>query len=119
MECPICGLMFPERLINRHLDNICLKRAETQTADNTTQSALHHFVTINIFGITIFNYRRRYSKIPRMVYQIMKDRQLKAKLKEFHLSTSGDRQVRIFFGIWHIAALILGTEESVLISEVS
>ena len=54
-----------------------------------------------------------------MVYQIMKDRQLKVKLKEFHLSTSGDRQVRIFFGIWHTAALILGTEESVLISEVS
>ena len=37
--------------------------------------------------------RRRYSKVPRLVYQIMKDKQLKMKLKEYHLPTHGDRQV--------------------------
>ncbi|CAI8041257.1 E3 ubiquitin-protein ligase RAD18 [Geodia barretti] len=70
--CPVCDQLVLVCFINRHLDG-CLRNPDSSNSQT----------------------QRKYAKIPRLVYQIMKDRQLKSKLKEHHLPTHGDRQVLI------------------------
>ncbi|XP_064523138.1 E3 ubiquitin-protein ligase RAD18 isoform X2 [Pseudopipra pipra] len=71
VECPVCEVAIPEQYINKHLDS-CLTREEKK---DSLRSSTHK--------------RKPMSKV---VYNLLSDRDLKKKLKEHGLSTSGTRQ---------------------------
>ncbi|NWR34129.1 RAD18 ligase, partial [Tachuris rubrigastra] len=71
VECPVCEVAIPEQYINKHLDS-CLTREEKK--DSLRSSAPK---------------RKQMAKV---VYNLLSDRDLKKKLKEHGLSSSGTRQ---------------------------
>ncbi|NXC02107.1 RAD18 ligase, partial [Orthonyx spaldingii] len=71
VECPVCEVAILEQYINKHLDN-CLTREEKK---DSLRSSAHK--------------RKLMSKV---VYNLLSDRDLRRKLKEHGLSTSGTRQ---------------------------
>ncbi|NXL74250.1 RAD18 ligase, partial [Leptocoma aspasia] len=71
VECPVCGVAILEQYINKHLDS-CLTREEKK---DSLRSSDHK--------------RKLMSKV---VYNLLSDRDLRKKLKEHGLSTSGSRQ---------------------------
>ncbi|NXM82099.1 RAD18 ligase, partial [Oenanthe oenanthe] len=71
VECPVCGVAIPEQYINKHLDS-CLSREEKK--DSLRSSA------------------QRRKLMSKVVYNLLSDRDLRKKLKEHGLSTSGTRQ---------------------------
>ncbi|XP_032927368.1 E3 ubiquitin-protein ligase RAD18 isoform X3 [Catharus ustulatus] len=71
VECPVCEVAILEQYINKHLDS-CLSREEKK---DSLRSSAHK--------------RKVMSKV---VYNLLSDRDLRKKLKEHGLSTSGTRQ---------------------------
>ncbi|NWS91390.1 RAD18 ligase, partial [Toxostoma redivivum] len=71
VECPVCEVAVLEQYINKHLDG-CLSREEKK---DSLRSSAHK--------------RKLMSKV---VYNLLSDRDLRKKLKEHGLSTSGTRQ---------------------------
>uniref|UniRef100_A0A669PF22 RING-type E3 ubiquitin transferase n=1 Tax=Phasianus colchicus TaxID=9054 RepID=A0A669PF22_PHACC len=71
VDCPVCGVAIPEEYINKHLDS-CLSREEKK--DRLRSSA----------------HKRK--PMPKVVYNLLSDRDLKKKLKEHGLSSRGSRQ---------------------------
>uniref|UniRef100_A0A8C5UE12 RING-type E3 ubiquitin transferase n=1 Tax=Malurus cyaneus samueli TaxID=2593467 RepID=A0A8C5UE12_9PASS len=71
VECPVCEVPVLEQYINKHLDS-CLSREEKK---DSLRSSAHK--------------RKLMSKV---VYNLLSDRDLRKKLKEHGLSTSGTRQ---------------------------
>ncbi|XP_054136780.1 E3 ubiquitin-protein ligase RAD18 isoform X2 [Melozone crissalis] len=71
VECPVCEVAILEQYINKHLDS-CLTRGEKK---DSLRSSDHK--------------RKLMSKV---VYNLLSDRDLRKKLKEHGLSTSGSRQ---------------------------
>ncbi|XP_058701403.1 E3 ubiquitin-protein ligase RAD18 isoform X1 [Poecile atricapillus] len=71
VECPVCEVAILEQYINKHLDS-CLAREEKK---DSLRSSTHK--------------RKLMSKV---VYNLLSDRDLRKKLKEHGLSTSGSRQ---------------------------
>uniref|UniRef100_A0A8C3DXF1 RING-type E3 ubiquitin transferase n=1 Tax=Corvus moneduloides TaxID=1196302 RepID=A0A8C3DXF1_CORMO len=71
VECPVCEVAILEQYINKHLDS-CLTREEKK---DSLRSSAHK--------------RKLMSKV---VYNLLSDRDLRKKLKEHGLSTSGTRQ---------------------------
>ncbi|XP_027558421.1 E3 ubiquitin-protein ligase RAD18 isoform X2 [Neopelma chrysocephalum] len=71
VECPVCEVAIPEQYINKHLDS-CLTREEKK---DSLRSSTH-----------------KRKPMPKVVYNLLSDRDLKRKLKEHGLSTSGTRQ---------------------------
>ncbi|NWT72179.1 RAD18 ligase, partial [Prunella himalayana] len=71
VECPVCAVAILEQYINKHLDS-CLTREEKK---DSLRSSDHK--------------RKLMSKV---VYNLLSDRDLRKKLKEHGLSTSGTRQ---------------------------
>ncbi|XP_006132873.2 E3 ubiquitin-protein ligase RAD18 isoform X1 [Pelodiscus sinensis] len=71
VDCPVCGVCIPEQYINRHLDS-CLIRDEKK---DSLRSSGH---------------KRKF--LPKIVYNLLSDRDLKKKLKEYGLSIQGTRQ---------------------------
>ncbi|KFQ16308.1 E3 ubiquitin-protein ligase RAD18, partial [Leptosomus discolor] len=69
--CPVCEVAVPEQYINKHLDS-CLTRE--QKKDSLRSSA----------------HKRK--PMPKVVYNLLSDRDLKKKLKEHGLSARGTRQ---------------------------
>ncbi|XP_038266914.1 E3 ubiquitin-protein ligase RAD18 isoform X5 [Dermochelys coriacea] len=71
VDCPVCGVAIPEQYINRHLDS-CLTRDEKKD------------------GLRSSGHKRKC--LPKVVYNLLSDRDLKKKLKEHGLSSQGARQ---------------------------
>ncbi|NXN92915.1 RAD18 ligase, partial [Rhinopomastus cyanomelas] len=71
VSCPVCEVAIPEQYINRHLDS-CLRRDEKK---DSLRSSAH-----------------KRKPMPKIVYNLLSDRDLKKKLKELGLSTRGARQ---------------------------
>ncbi|XP_021265282.1 E3 ubiquitin-protein ligase RAD18 isoform X2 [Numida meleagris] len=71
VECPVCGVAIPEEYINKHLDS-CLSREEKK---DCLRSSSH-----------------KRKPMPKVVYNLLSDRDLKKKLKEHGLSSRGSRQ---------------------------
>lgn len=71
VECPVCGVPVQEQHINKHLDS-CLTRDEKK---DSLRSSGH---------------KRKF--LPKVVYNLLSDRDLKKKLKEHGLSTHGTKQ---------------------------
>nr|XP_044989733.1 E3 ubiquitin-protein ligase RAD18 isoform X2 [Jaculus jaculus] len=71
VECPVCGVDIPEHHINKHLDS-CLSRGEKK---ESLRSSSH-----------------KRKPLPKTVYNLLSDRDLKRKLKEHGLSIQGNKQ---------------------------
>ncbi|XP_057888168.1 E3 ubiquitin-protein ligase RAD18 isoform X1 [Melospiza georgiana] len=71
VECPVCEVAILEQYINKHLDS-CLTRGEKKDSLRSSDQK-----------------RKLMSKV---VYNLLSDRDLRKKLKEHGLSTSGTRQ---------------------------
>ncbi|XP_066469081.1 E3 ubiquitin-protein ligase RAD18 [Tiliqua scincoides] len=71
LECPACGVPIQEQHINKHLDS-CLIRDEKK---ESLRSSGH---------------KRKF--LPKVVYNLLSDRDLKKRLKEHGLSTHGTKQ---------------------------
>lgn len=71
VNCPVCGVSVSENHINKHLDN-CLSREEKK---ESLRSSVH-----------------KRKPLPKTVYNLLSDRDLKKKLKQQGLSTHGNKQ---------------------------
>uniref|UniRef100_A0A8C0MTG2 RING-type E3 ubiquitin transferase n=1 Tax=Canis lupus familiaris TaxID=9615 RepID=A0A8C0MTG2_CANLF len=71
VDCPVCGVNIPENHINKHLDS-CLTRDEKK---ESLRSSIH-----------------KRKPLPKTVYNLLSDRDLKKKLKEHGLSIQGNKQ---------------------------
>ncbi|NWR95301.1 RAD18 ligase, partial [Furnarius figulus] len=71
VECPVCEVAIPEQFINKHLDS-CLTREEKK---DSLRSSAH-----------------KRKPMPKVVYNLLSDRDLKKKLKEVGLCALGTRQ---------------------------
>lgn len=69
--CPVCKVAVSELHINKHLDD-CLKRESMKDRPETLEP--------------------KRKQLPKLVFSLMKDVVLKKKLKEFGLSSQGDRR---------------------------
>ncbi|VCW70471.1 unnamed protein product, partial [Gulo gulo] len=70
VDCPVCGVNIPENHINKHLDS-CLTREEKK---ESLRSSVH-----------------KRKPLPKTVYNLLSDRDLKKKLKEHGLSVQGNK----------------------------
>ncbi|XP_043266098.1 E3 ubiquitin-protein ligase RAD18-like, partial [Colletes gigas] len=70
--CPVCKVTISEMHINRHLDD-CLKRESIKNRPQVRES--------------------NRQPLPKLVFTLMKEAVIRKKLKEFGLSTQGDRRV--------------------------
>lgn len=97
MACPVCGTKTQERLINSHLDQ-CLSGFNStdspppasspglplhQPLSSTSPAPLPHAI--------IYEKSKTLPKLPKFVFSIMSDKQLRKKLKDYHLSPHGNR----------------------------
>ncbi|XP_007944037.1 E3 ubiquitin-protein ligase RAD18 [Orycteropus afer afer] len=71
VDCPVCGINISENYINKHLD-CCLTHEEKK--ESLRSSA----------------YKRK--PMPKMVYNLLSDRDLRKRLKQHGLSTQGNKQ---------------------------
>ncbi|XP_010617016.1 E3 ubiquitin-protein ligase RAD18 isoform X2 [Fukomys damarensis] len=71
VDCPVCGVNIPENHINKHLDS-CLSRDEKK--ESLRSSA------------------QKRKQLPKTVYNLLSDRDLKKKLKQHGLSIQGNKQ---------------------------
>ncbi|XP_003785517.1 E3 ubiquitin-protein ligase RAD18 [Otolemur garnettii] len=71
VDCPVCGVNIPENHINKHLDS-CLTRDEKK---ESLRSSVH-----------------KRKPLPKTVYNLLSDRDLKKKLKQHGLSIQGNKQ---------------------------
>ncbi|XP_004442255.1 PREDICTED: E3 ubiquitin-protein ligase RAD18 [Ceratotherium simum simum] len=71
VDCPVCGVSIPENHINTHLDS-CLSREEKK---ESLRSSIH-----------------KRKPLPKTVYNLLSDRDLKKKLKQHGLSIQGNKQ---------------------------
>ncbi|XP_020290388.1 E3 ubiquitin-protein ligase RAD18-like isoform X2 [Pseudomyrmex gracilis] len=70
--CPVCKVNVCETNINKHLDD-CLKRENAKAQPKKNEPKL--------------------KPLPKLVFCLMKDSEIKKKLKQFGLSTQGDRRM--------------------------
>ncbi|KAM6161970.1 E3 ubiquitin-protein ligase RAD18 [Erethizon dorsatum] len=71
VDCPVCGVNIPENHINKHLDS-CLSREEKK---ESLRSSV-----------------QKRKQLPKTVYNLLSDRDLKKKLKQHGLSIQGNKQ---------------------------
>ncbi|KAM4820902.1 E3 ubiquitin-protein ligase RAD18 isoform 1-T1 [Thomomys bottae] len=71
VDCPVCGVNISENHINKHLDT-CLSREEKK---ESLRSSVH-----------------KRKPLPKTVYNLLSDRDLKKKLKQHGLSVQGNKQ---------------------------
>ncbi|XP_040594267.1 E3 ubiquitin-protein ligase RAD18 isoform X6 [Mesocricetus auratus] len=71
VSCPVCGVSIPENHINKHLDS-CLSREEKK---ESLRSSAH-----------------KRKPLPKTVYNLLSDRDLKKKMKQHGLSIQGSKQ---------------------------
>ncbi|KAL8588498.1 hypothetical protein ACOMHN_022285 [Nucella lapillus] len=71
VPCPVCGMPVVALFVNRHLD-LCLGRQEKQSAPKEKRRPL-----------------------PKLVYNLLSDKDLRKRLKELGLGAKGDRRVLI------------------------
>ncbi|XP_064089514.1 E3 ubiquitin-protein ligase RAD18-like [Macrobrachium nipponense] len=75
VACPVCNVRVPERNINLHLD-ACLKRMEEGDKEE----------------VVCVDQQPKRKPLPKLVYSLLSEKQLRQMLKEVGLSIQGDRQ---------------------------
>ncbi|XP_046393747.1 E3 ubiquitin-protein ligase RAD18-like [Ischnura elegans] len=76
VPCPVCNVDIPERNINMHLDN-CLAKAKEMPSERISPE----------------DDRRK--PLPKLVYPLLQEKDLRKKLKELGLSALGDRKALV------------------------
>ena len=101
VECPVCGEKVKVLLINAHLDR-CLCEPFLSVSPPPTpplQRVLPpstQSLPPKLSGVPIiYKQGKALPRLPKFVFSIMKDRELKKKLKEYHLPTHGQRKALI------------------------
>ena len=104
VECPVCTSKVKASLINAHLDR-CLndpgQSISPPTPPLSSQPLLssrteNRAVPPKMSGMPLQYQRSKpLPRLPKIVFNIMNDRTLKKKLKEYHLSTHGSRKTLI------------------------
>ncbi|XP_068249785.1 E3 ubiquitin-protein ligase RAD18-like [Palaemon carinicauda] len=75
VACPVCNVHVPERNINLHLD-ACLKRMEEESKE----------------AVVRISQTPKRKPLPKLVYSLLSDKQLRQMLKEVGLPINGDKQ---------------------------
>nr|GAT53714.1 DNA repair protein [Mycena chlorophos] len=86
VDCPVCEKPVPEGSINAHLDNNCV----TPAPKSSVKSQIQWSVLMGS-GSKPKGKEKPDERIPKQSYDTLKDKQLREKLDEFGLQTSGDR----------------------------
>ncbi|XP_023722803.1 E3 ubiquitin-protein ligase RAD18 isoform X2 [Cryptotermes secundus] len=76
VPCPVCSIDIPEKNINVHLD-ACLQRAEQSDQHSSPKKV------------------QKRKPLPKLVYSLLQDRELRKILRQHGLSTHGDRKALI------------------------
>ncbi|CAB3364124.1 Hypothetical predicted protein [Cloeon dipterum] len=84
VPCPVCGVQIPERSINLHIDRCLESGGKPQETNSVFKLQTQQSTNIQI--------RKR---LPKLVYALMKDAELRKKCVEASLSTQGDRKTLI------------------------
>ncbi|CAG0878553.1 unnamed protein product [Darwinula stevensoni] len=89
VTCPVCSVPVPSKNINLHLDN-CLKR----------QEASNNLVLINKMGVVYWatiegKEDEKRKPMPKLVYRLLPDKELRKRLHDLGLSDKGDRKALI------------------------
>ncbi|XP_042883699.1 E3 ubiquitin-protein ligase RAD18-like isoform X2 [Penaeus japonicus] len=77
VSCPVCCVEVPERNINLHLD-ACLKRMEKGSEEEI---------------MVVYSPKRK--PLPKLVYSLLSEKQLRQKLKDIGLSVQGDKPLLV------------------------
>uniref|UniRef100_A0A1B6MH69 RING-type E3 ubiquitin transferase n=1 Tax=Graphocephala atropunctata TaxID=36148 RepID=A0A1B6MH69_9HEMI len=75
VPCPVCGVDIPERNINPHLDN-CLANVNKPPVKSPVK-------------------RQKRNPLPKMVWSLMAEKDLRKKLKDYGLNTQGEKKALI------------------------
>lgn len=88
VECPVCSMQMKSHLINSHLD-LCLNSSFLSSPDTTPPPSGERPGRV----LQGFTYERKGTlrRLPKIVFSIMTDKQLRRKLKEYSLSPHGSR----------------------------
>ena len=84
VSCPVCQVEVFEKFINTHLDK-CLNQI-TAPSSGSGSHASSSFSSSSSSS-------PRLKRLPKLVFNIMNDKQLRKQLKEYHLPTQGKRDV--------------------------
>ena len=91
VECPVCGAAVKRSLINSHLDR-CLADPFPSNPLNSDPLTSTPPSSKGV-GIGVqYKHGRSLPRLPKIVFSIMTDRELKKKLKEYGLPTQGQRK---------------------------
>lgn len=104
VSCPVCGIQLPQLRINSHLD-LCLT-GSLPAAPTITTTPTHpspsQFPPSAGEGTTLLAHQgvhyqreRTLPRLPKFVFSIMTDKQLRKKLKDYHLLPQGTRNSMI------------------------
>ncbi|KAF7323231.1 DNA repair protein [Mycena chlorophos] len=90
VDCPVCEKPVPEGSINAHLDNNCITPAPKSSIKASSKSQIQWSALMGS-GSKPKGKEKPDERIPKQSYDTLKDKQLREKLDEFGLQTSGDR----------------------------
>ncbi len=106
VSCPVCGINIPNGIINRHLDE-CLSEGALQTRKEPEAKPVRLTGSANLKletsssgaapKATVFPPKKvnQMKPVTKVVYNLMKDTQLRALLKKEGLETKGDKKTMI------------------------
>ena len=95
-RCPICGVLLSTALAQAHV-SYCLEKQERKES-GAGAGVRPGAAGVSAGFFTMSGSKRPRSsgappkKLPKLVYHILKDRELKSYLQKYHLPTTGDRQ---------------------------
>ncbi|XP_072050560.1 uncharacterized protein [Amphiura filiformis] len=76
-SCPVCGVSVQPKYINAHLDSCLLKGDKRESKRRTPKQ------------------KPKRKPLPKLVYNLMSDKDIRKKLKEFNLPHQGNKQVMV------------------------
>lgn len=107
-KCPICGIIVSETFMSNHID-VCLEKQEKKKGKDTrgicvtssaSASAAGGGASLGAFyrksgkANTLPN-KLEQKKIPKLVYHVMKDKELKKYLQQYSLPVHGDKRTQV------------------------
>ena len=99
-QCPICGILVSEALISGHVD-VCLERQELRSSRGFAGGS-PSFSTSGrerrVSGGLKLQKKEEPRKLPKLVYHVMKEKELRKYLLGYSLPVHGDRKVSKSWG---------------------
>ena len=94
-QCPICGMCVLEALISSHVD-VCLQREASRSSSKGVGNSNggSPFTFGRPSEVSKLPNKLEPKRLPKLVYHIIKDKELKKYVQRYALPTAGDRKVR-------------------------